>query len=119
MKKTMTIGMMTIMMVLGTTTMFGKTNNNGHRPVNNPQRMEMVNHTPGHDKMMDKCCHNEHRHMHHVRKHRHMHHVRKHRHILDTYHMDCKVCHIKLDRFGRPLPPPTPVHVHGHNHMHK
>lgn len=102
MKKTLTIGMMTIMMVLGTTTGFGKTTNHG-RPVNNPKaEVVVINNGHGHmhNKMMDKCCH------------------REHRHILDRYHHNCRICRIPLDRFGRPLPPP-PAPVHGHNHIHR
>ena len=76
--KTTVFGMMiAAMMMAGTTTGFAK--NNVHAAGNHTTVV-----------VVNKCSHCDK-------------HVTEHRHVLDKRHMDCKLCHVKLDRYGRPL----------------
>lgn len=82
--------MVAAVMMVGTATGFAK----GNAHVTSNKTMVVVK---------DKCNHCDK-------------HVPQHRHVLDMRRMDCKLCHIKLDRLGRPvmqMHTSTPT-VHGH-----
>jgi len=113
-------GIVMVGMILGTTTVFGKTNVNVHNDRFNNNRTEVVV-INRHDKGMDRMV--ERRMMNRNMDRFMINHILEGRHIFG-HHGECKVCHMdrheihkverELRHHNNPRPVPMPVHKTSH-----